>query len=135
MVNVQHLRLINGEEIVGDVIEKTDNLVMIHNPMLIEEKKDELGSILILTKYIPFNKSKQCEVLRTHIITFTDLHPELVKYYYNSIEMNISVEERMIDEIKRVNTMMERVLEEQSHSDPKVPLDMRMVHKSTDTKH
>lgn len=111
--NIQHLRLINGEEIVGNIIGETEYSILLDNPLIVEEKSDEFGSTLLLTKYIPFSKTKICELSKSHIITFNELHPELIRYYHNSLKFNRDTELRMVDEIARVNEVMEQVLKSQ----------------------
>lgn len=108
--NIQHLRLVNGEEIVADIIGETEVSIILNNPLIVEEKIDELGSTLLLSKYIPFSKTKIMELSKTHIITYNELHPELIRYYYNSLKFNKDSEIRMIDEISRVNDLMEQLV-------------------------
>lgn len=110
--NIQHLRLINGEEIVGDIIAETDTIVILDNPLQVEERKEESGTVLVLSKYIPFAKNQICELAKSHIITFNELHPELIRYYYNSLKLNESSEMKMIDEISRVNLVMEEIIDQ-----------------------
>lgn len=128
---IQHVRLINGEEIVGVVVNISSKHVTVQNPLMIEEKKDEAGSVLILTKYIPFSKEQTCNLQMNHIITLTNLHPELERYYNNSLRLNVRTEDRIVQEIRRVNILMEEVMEEQEVSS----IDSRMIHKTTDSKH
>lgn len=130
--NIQHLRLINGEEIVGDIIAETETTIVMDNPLQVEERREEGGSSLVLTKYIPFSKTQICELAKSHIITFNELHPELIRYYYNSLKFNHSSEMKMIDEIYRVNLVMEEMLDQKTalKSDHLVNMS-----KGTDTKH
>lgn len=127
MTNVHHLRLINGEEIVGDILGSDKSTITILNPLLIEEKKDESGSVLVLTKYIPFNKVQKCTLQKSHVITLGELHPELERYYSNSLKFSHQTERNMIKEISRVNILMEEALQ-----DSDSPLE---THKGSNSKH
>lgn len=130
--NIQHLRLINGEEIVGDIIAETDTTIVMDNPLQVEERREESGTVLVLSKYIPFSKNQICELAKSHIITFNELHPELIRYYYNSLKFNQSSEMKMIDEISRVNLVMEEVMDQ----DKVIGKDhLSRMSKGTDTKH
>lgn len=130
--NIQHMRLINGEEIVADILTETEYSVVVDNPMMVEERKDENGSSLILTKYIPFSKNKVCELNKSHIITFNQLHPELIRYYYNSLKFNDKSEMKMVEEITRVNHLMEQIMNQQKEE---LSLENGRIMKTTNTKH
>jgi len=132
--NIQHMRLINGEEIVADIISETKWTVTVDMPLMIEERKDENGaSALIMTKYIPFAVDSKCELSKEHIITFSQLHPELIKYYKNSIVFNGRSEQKIVDEIGRVNLLMEEIMMEQEFDHQ--GLDQTMVSKGSLSKH
>ena len=127
--NIQHLRLINGEEIIGDILNVTESSVVIDNPLIVDEQSDQYGNhALVLTKYIPFAKNKVCEILREHVITMTELHSEMVKYYYLSLKLNVKKEVNMINEIARVNYTMEQMMFDRVGEDG-------YIHPTTDTKH
>jgi len=134
MTNVQHMRLINGEEIVADIISETEWSVTVDTPLMIEERKDESGaSALIMTKYIPFSIDNRCELSKDHIITFSNLHPELIKYYHNSILFNGKSESKIVAEICRVNVLMEEIMMEEPFDTD--GLDESMVSKGTGSRH
>lgn len=139
--NIQHLRLVNGEELVGDIIGETDYSILLDNPLIVEEKVDDMGSTLLLTKYIPFAKTKICELSKSHIITYNELHPELIRYYYNSLKLSKDSEKRMVDEIARVNDLMEQVFSGKDTSstkdsfDTSYNLNVSRISKSSNTVH
>ena len=109
--NIQHIRLINGEELIGDIIDYYDNKILVSQPLLVNERLSPSGkSAIVLTKYVPFSTSNVCEILNNHIITVTDIHEEMVKYYHYSLRFAYVHEENMIKDIKTVNTMMEASL-------------------------
>lgn len=132
--NIQHIRLINGEEIVADIISETEWTITVDTPLMIEERRDESGaSALIMTKYIPFSTDNRCELSKEHIITFSQLHPELIKYYKNSIVFNGKSTAKIVAEIGRVNALMEEIMmeEEFDHSG----LEEEHIIKGTTSKH
>lgn len=109
--NIQHIRLINGEEIIGDIVDYYDNKILISCPLVVSEKLTPAGkSAVVLTKYIPFSANNICEISNNHVITITDLHEEMIRYYYHSLRFSYVSEENMIKEIQAVNIMMEASL-------------------------
>jgi len=109
--NIQHIRLINGEELIGDVVDYYDNRILVSQPLLVNERVSATGkSAIVLTKYIPFSSSSVCELQNKHVITITDIHEEMVKYYHHSLRFAYVHEENMIKDIQSVNTMMEASL-------------------------
>ncbi len=110
--NIQHLRLTNGEELVGDILFSDDYQVLIDNPLVLEERDTGSGSALVLSQYIPYSTSTVCNISKKHIITQTELHEELVRYYYYSLKFAYRSTEKSLREIKRVNDLMQAVVEE-----------------------
>ena len=109
--NIQHIRLINGEELIGDVIDYYDNKILVSYPLLVDERMSTSGkSAIVLTKYIPFSTTNMCELMNTHVITITDIHEEMVRYYKHSLRFSHVHEENMIKDIQSVNVMMESSL-------------------------
>ena len=109
--NIQHIRLINGEELIGDVVDYYDNKILVSQPLLVNERMSQSGkSAIVLTKYIPFSSSSVCEIQNNHVITITDIHEEMVKYYHHSLRFSYVHEENMIKDIQSVNVMMEASL-------------------------
>ena len=86
---IQHIRLINGDEIIGDVISVSEKTITIDNPLHVEERVNDMGYAgIVLTKYIPFSQYKVCELQKQHVITTTELDPAVQKYYYLSLKIN-----------------------------------------------
>jgi hypothetical protein len=67
--NVQHIRLVNGEELVGDIIGIAEDSIIVDTPMVIDERVTQYGSSIILTEYSPFSMSSVCHIDSKHIIT------------------------------------------------------------------
>ena len=108
---IQHIRLINGDEIIGDVISVSEKTITIDNPLHVEERVNDMGyASIVLTKYIPFSQYKVCELQKQHVITTTELDPAIQKYYYLSLKINKNIEKNMIDDINQVNIKMEQAL-------------------------
>ena len=71
--NIQHIRLINGEELIGDVVDYYDNKILVSQPLLVNERMSQTGkSAIVLTKYIPFSSSSFPGASPTSIIRAGD---------------------------------------------------------------
>lgn len=106
---VFHIRLINGDEILTEIVNEdtTAGIICLH-PYVIEELKSETGhSTIILSKYLLTPDTENALLLkRDHIVTKTSVHDEIIKYYENSKIYNKQIEEQKIAEIKRVNDVL-----------------------------
>ena len=107
---VQHIRLINGDEIIAFILEDTKSFLTVDHPLVVVEIMDDQGSSIALQKYLPYAKEKVCRLQRSHIIACTDLHPEIEKYYYLSLRLNRRTEDQTLKSIRQTNHMMEQLL-------------------------
>lgn len=112
--NVQHIRLVNGEELVGDIIGIDGDSIIVDTPMVIDERSTQYGSSIILTEYSPFSMSSVCHIDSKHIITRNQIHPVMKKYYYLSRKISKESTERILADISEVNNTMESILMESS---------------------
>jgi hypothetical protein len=109
--NIQHIRLINGEEIIGDILDVYIDKVLISSPLLVTARTNSSGKeATILTRYLPFTTNDVCEISLNHIITMTDIHEEMKRFYYHSLRVANEYEERMISNVKQANMDMESAL-------------------------
>lgn len=106
---VQHLRLINGDEIIGFVIGESENAITVDHPLVVVRVNDENGSYTALQRYIPFAKEKIVHFQKMHVIATTDLHPEIEKYYFLSLKLNAN-DNRMLSFIRDANLNMEQAM-------------------------
>lgn len=108
---IKHLRLINGDEIIGnvpDIIDPTGD-VQITNPLMVQERQTERGTVaIVLLRYIPFANNKTITLQKNHIIATTTLHPSIEKYYINSLDYSEEFEREMIESIDHANRAMEQ---------------------------
>jgi hypothetical protein len=110
---VHHIRLLNGDEIIGELVETTNSELLISKPMVVSEKEDPNTNIstIILSKYVLFEDDSAIPFQRNHVVTCTKVLPEIKKYYYNSVEFNNRFSEPVIrKEISRINNLMEGML-------------------------
>ena len=104
--NIKHIRLINGEEIIGNIIGQTKTKWIISEPLLVDQNED----YVVLNSYLPFSDPNQCEISKSHIITMAYLHPEMIRYYYYSLKFVVKKDRIMLQEIHKVNSHMQASL-------------------------
>ena len=84
-MSVQVLKLVSGEEILGDVLEQLDNTVTINNVVAIVLQRTQTGDMGIgFMPFMPYVASKKLKIDQSKIILMTDVDEE-VKNQYNSI--------------------------------------------------
>lgn len=111
-MTVFHIRLLNGDEILTEIIDTTKTTIDVNDPYVLDEVKSSSGqTTIILTKYLLTKDNKNAVRLnRNHIITISEAHEEIERYYQNSRTFNKDIETQKIQEIKRVNDLMEGIL-------------------------
>lgn len=98
-----HFRLINSEEVIAEVIAETDHTFIVRNPYIVIE----LETSVSLAKYVPFSANQSIELKKSHIITATELHEEMVRYYKNTITIGRTTSDKAMEGLARVNELME----------------------------
>jgi hypothetical protein len=111
----EHYRLCNGDEIIAEFVGETETEIQIKRPMVVSEVTENKSNIstIVLSKYILFDDNKVFSISKNHVITKTNILDEIKKYYYNSLEYNtLFVEPSVLNEISKVNQMMERMIKD-----------------------
>jgi len=111
--HVTHLRLVNGDEVVGELSGITNTEILIKKPMLVSEVTDERTkmSTIVLSKYVLFDENQDIHFSKSHVITKTHILDEIKVYYYNSIQYNTKFVEPVVkQELSKVNHVMENLL-------------------------
>jgi len=106
---VNHIRLINGDEIIGFILGETDTHITVDHPLVVVTVTDDNGTYTALKRYVPFAKEKLIHFQKGHVIATTDLHPEIEKYYFLSLKLN-SMDTKLISHIQKANQTMEQTL-------------------------
>jgi hypothetical protein len=119
MTNVIHLRLVNGDEIIGDWIGIDDqNQFRIKHPMAVSENIAQGVSQVVLSRYIMFMDWEILPIKPEHIMTYSPVIPEMEAYYQNSVVYNQKVVmNNVMDELKKVNGVMESMLYNKTKAD------------------
>jgi len=114
-LEVVHMRLCNGDEIIGELSGSSNTEYLIMRPMMVSEVTDDKTHIstIILSKYILFDENQVIPFNRSHVITQTRILDEIKSYYYNSIQYNTKFVEPIVrQELVKVNLIMEGILKQ-----------------------
>lgn len=140
-MSVQHFRLINKDELIGEVIYEDIRMVILRQPLLVDEQSIGEGQkVVCLLRYILGGDDSKIKFDRSHILTQTDVFPEIERFYRNSLISNEIQKENTIDLIRQCNDAMEynefnrvraqRLRDEIGDGPPKI-----VWHLPTETKH
>ena len=113
---VVHLRLINSDEIIGELSGTTNTEILIQKPMLVSEVTDEKTkmSTIVLSKYVLFEDNQVIPFKKLHIVTQTGILDEIKSYYYNSLKYNAKFVEPVVKkELAKVNEVMQTIMDQE----------------------
>ena len=83
---VWHVKLMNGEDIMGRITQPVERVYRVHEPMVLRDMDMGDGEIAIgLIRYIPGTAWNFVEVNTTHIVTLVPANDELETYYDNAV--------------------------------------------------
>lgn len=108
-MNIRHVRLINGDELITEYVTttgtKNDKLVVLRNPLVVDRSED--GNVVLIT-YNPYSAKPEVEFQSSHVLNITDVHPEIERYYNNSLIANRKyMDGNIIERIRLTNDSIE----------------------------
>lgn len=109
---VQHLRLINGDELIGIVVKSDTKSVTVDQPLVVtyQSGKNDNREYVALVKYLPYSLDNFCKIQKDHVIAVSDLHPDIERYYELSLLATQKYQDSTLDYIRYANQMMEQRL-------------------------
>ena len=133
---VRHFRMINSEEVIGEIINESNDYYYVRNPFVVIELPDSIT----LSKYIPFSENQTVEFKKNHIIVASELHPEMIRYYYNTMILAKSASSTALEGLTNLNEQMEDIIFNSSNNKMKVTDEFnvesnRLIHSSNNTIH
>lgn len=115
MSSICILKLLNGEEIVGQLVTETPDKILLDRPLMVETSMNPIDGTtsVILSSYIPFAKIDQpCTFYRQHVVQCLPVKAEVERYYTNSlIYHNKHIETNIEKVLESTNKVMEQVIE------------------------
>lgn len=99
--NIFHIRLVNGDEIIGKMCAKNSNFVTLEDVLTVDEIKEAGQATIFLSKY-SLNSDNKLEFLYEHIVTITKVSPIIANYYLASLNYSTYMEIQKLQEIQRI---------------------------------
>lgn len=124
--NIRYIRLVTGDELVGDVISNGDGYYQITDPMVLDDMQDSsTGKIgIVLNKYCPFSEDDYVSIRESDVVCSTSVHPIVKEYYYQSVRYSDKFMSNILNQLEAVVQIMNN----SSVSDPE-----RYIHKGSST--
>jgi hypothetical protein len=83
---VWHVKLMNGEDIMGRITQPVERVYRVHEPMVLRDMDMGDGEVAMgLIRYIPGTAWNFVEVNTAHIVTLVPANDELETYYDNAV--------------------------------------------------
>lgn len=115
MTSICILKLISGDEVVGQLMAENEVALYLNEPLLVETSMNPMDGTtsVILSSYIPFSKPTEALAFsKNHIVQCLPVKEEVERYYHNSLIYHHKHIERNIDKIlESTNRIMEDVIE------------------------
>ena len=127
--NIQHFRLINGDEIIGDLINQSPEYYYIDNPMVVDDWIDQQAGEggIVLNRFCTFSRENFVAISYDHVISMVPTDPSVSKFYYESIKYASKSTDRLFKRLEDVADSISESME------PKKPVPY--IHKGSKATH
>lgn len=108
---IVHLRLVNGDEILCQILRKDKTFITVKDALVVDEvKENETGrSSIFLSKYT-LTGDDTVKLKLDHVVTMTNVASEIEDYYKNSVEYSKNIiEPTKLSEIAKVSSMLSTI--------------------------
>ena len=85
-MTTQLLKLSNGDEIIGDVINQSSDKLTINNPLIIETRNNNGGMAFVLNKYLSFSKDATIDFNMNNIVAISSVSSDMESYYMANVD-------------------------------------------------
>lgn len=115
MSNFVCLKLITGEDLIGRMVEQTDDCLIIDHPVLVKIKTamvdNHMVDNLTAAPFFPFSAYSQFEFLKDHVMFMQPLAEHIIPHYLRVI--GVVTEEQEIEEyVRRIEEILQQPDEE-----------------------
>ena len=114
---VVHLKLVNGDEILGCVVDISEqNIITLETPLHIIEHVDPRtqSTVVLLQQYMILDKIQLISLQSNHIIAQATVEPEIEEYYFNTIEyQKLTSSNKIFEGIAGINKRMKQMIDEE----------------------
>jgi hypothetical protein len=118
-MNICHIKLITGEDLLGSVDDNTKDSVLINAPYVVEERiNSSSGStVMVLAPYAAYGPSQDIWFQDTHILFMTIASDEYKKFYLASKKYNEKyLQPAQMKELNKIVEAMEDVVDKKAHT-------------------
>lgn len=122
MSQIRHIRLLNGDEIFGEILLESDKSITIQSPLVAADHINQDGmEVIALVPYLPFSEEDNdvCEISCDKIITYCSVHEIVEEHYRLSLHMCDKAYNQQLMKIAEVNRFMQEsmMLDEMNDQD------------------
>lgn len=106
------IKMINGDELIAEIIYEDDSMYIFHEPMALVEKITPDGSVIdVLTNYVNMAKEFDVEIKKSHIICVNLLAENFQRYYeISKVYHKKHIRPGRLKEVDKVTDAMEEIL-------------------------
>lgn len=85
-MSVFYLKLVTGEEIIGETVRMGEGRVAVSDPMTLEYGEGDGRRLVYMGRYNPFVEDKTIVLDRTSVVWMRPVTVEVVEYYRSSLD-------------------------------------------------
>ena len=118
-MNICHIKLITGEDLLGSVDDHTKDSVLISSPFVVEERTNSStgSTVMVLAPYAAFGPSQDIWFQDTHILFMTTASDEYRKFYLASKKYNDKyLQPAQMRELNKIVDAMEDAVDKKAHA-------------------
>jgi hypothetical protein len=118
-MNICHIKLITGEDLLGNVDDHAKDSVLINSPFVVEERTNSStgSTVMVLAPYAAFGPSQDIWFQDTHILFMTTASDEYRKFYLASKKYNDKyLQPAQMRELNKIVDAMEDAVDKKAHA-------------------
>ena len=118
-MNICHIKLITGEDLLGNVDDHTKDSVLINSPFVVEERTNSStgSTVMVLAPYAAYGTSQDIWFQDTHILFMTVASDEYHKFYLASKKYNDKyLQPAQMKELNKIVDAMESAVDKRAHA-------------------
>jgi hypothetical protein len=118
-MNICHIKLITGEDLLGSVDDHTKDSVLISSPFVVEERTNSStgSTVMVLAPYAAYGTSQDIWFQDTHILFMTAANDEYRKFYLASKKYNDKyLQPAQMKELNKIVDAMESAVDKRAHT-------------------
>lgn len=117
-MSIYIVKLANGQEIAGTYRDSLDDLYIIEDPLLVENRYDPLTNtrLMVLSRYNSFSRELNVGIPSKQVVAIYPVNESFEKYYYNSLMHMVKVRDKMIlEDLDKTAQHIENILIAMDH--------------------